>query len=48
MPASNNEENNEGRLTCQKLKDILNRNTEKMEKKLSKISEDVSEMRKER
>ena len=47
MPVSNNEENNEGRPTCQKLKDILNGNTEKMGKKLTKISEDISEMRNE-
>ena len=46
MP-NNNTDETEGRLTCQKLKDILNNNAEKMEEKLSKISDDISEMRNE-
>ena len=46
MP-NNNTGETEGRLTCQKLKDILNNNAEKMEEKLSKISDDISEMRNE-
>ena len=46
MP-NNNIDESEGRLTCQKLKDILKNNTEKMEEKLIKISDDISEMRNE-
>lgn len=46
MP-NNNTDESEGRLTCQKLKDILNNNAEKMEEKLTKISDDISEMRNE-
>ena len=43
MPAYNEER--DGRLTCQKLKDILQNNSEKMEEKLTKISDDIAEMR---
>ena len=46
MP-NNNAEENEGRLTCQKLNDILNNNAEKMQQKLVKTSNNISEMRKE-
>ena len=44
---NNNDESTEGRLTCQKLRDILNGNADKMEKRLSQISDDILEMRNE-
>ena len=46
MP-NNNAEENKGRLTCQKLNYILNNNAEKMQQKLVKTSNNISEMRKE-